>query len=161
MATNTPTSSTTTSSLFDRMGGDDAIHAAVEEYNYRVRHDKELEKFFVGTNAEFLKRHERRFFTMAFSGRLPGHVHKVLMERHRRLFDMGLNEHHFDLVIFKHMVDSLKHLNVQQDFIDEAIAVLAPLRPVFEDGYKLYYENNEEKEKEEEEEKKDEADNKE
>jgi hypothetical protein len=61
---------------------------------------------------------------------VPAYVAKA----HSRLFaTMGLNETHFDRVAV-HFVESLKYLNVDQSLIDEAVAIIGPLRSVFEDG---------------------------
>ena len=55
----------------------------------------------------------------------------LIHTKHQRLFDEGLNEEHFDIVA-GHFVDTLNHLGVKQGEIDEAVSVIAPLRPVFE-----------------------------
>ena len=139
-------------SLFERIGGEEFIEAAVEEYNTRVHSDPDLARFFEGVDNRRLKRHERRFFTMAFSGKLPANVGQRLMRAHERLFvDMGLNAKHFDAVIYRHFVDTLKHLDVDAELVEESLAVLSPLRPVFEEGYQRHYvSKSTETEKEEE-----------
>jgi hypothetical protein len=61
-------------------------------------------------------------------------VPAYMLETHSRLFvTMGLNETHFDRVAV-HFVGALTHLNVNQALIDEAVAVIGPLRSVFEAG---------------------------
>lgn len=63
-------------------------------------------------------------------------VREFLLQKHSRLFNnMGLNETHFDRVAV-HFVAALKHLNVDQNLIDEAVAIIGPLRSVFEEGAK-------------------------
>lgn len=57
-------------------------------------------------------------------------VATLISEKHKRLFAMGLTEEHFDIVA-GHFVATLKHLGVGQAEIDEAVGVIAPLRPVF------------------------------
>lgn len=55
-----------------------------------------------------------------------------------RLFvDMGLTEIHFDMVAM-HLVASLQHLGVCQELIDEVVAVVGPLRPIFLDAAQTY-----------------------
>ena len=55
----------------------------------------------------------------------------LIHTKHQRLFDEGLSEEHFDIVA-AHFIDTLNHLGVKQAEIDEAVGVIAPLRPVFE-----------------------------
>lgn len=55
----------------------------------------------------------------------------LIHTKHKRLFDEGLSEEHFDIVA-GHFIDTLNHLGVKQMQIDEAVGVIAPLRPVFE-----------------------------
>jgi hypothetical protein len=59
-----------------------------------------------------------------------------LVEKHSRLFaTMRLNETHFDRVAV-HLVGALTHLDVDQALIDEAVAIVGPLRSVFETAAK-------------------------
>lgn len=54
---------------------------------------------------------------------------------HFRLFEMGLNETHFDMVA-GHLVTSMKELAIPEDLITDVVAVVVPLREVFEDEAK-------------------------
>ena len=69
--------------------------------------------------------------TMAFGG--PNNYTGRSMEAaHARLIqDKGLGADHFDAVA-GHLVASLAQLNVSQSLIDEVVAVVVPLRPIFE-----------------------------
>eukprot|EP00957_Ditylum_brightwellii_P102394 7805314-Ditylum_brightwellii.AAC.1 len=58
-----------------------------------------------------------------------------MFKKHFRLFEKGLNETHFDSVA-KHFVETLQHLGVAQELIDEAVGIIAPLRDVFVKGGK-------------------------
>jgi hemoglobin len=131
--------SSTTATLFDRLGGQDAVKAAVEEFYKRLLEDSELETFFVNVKMSALKIHQLQFFKVAFS-KIPDDldVPRMLLEKHKRLFvNMDLNEHHFDLVA-GHFVATLENLEIQPSLIDEAVAVIGPLRQVFEDGRTVY-----------------------
>mmetsp|Transcript_8137 Transcript_8137/g.24314 ORF Transcript_8137/g.24314 Transcript_8137/m.24314 type:complete len:281 (-) Transcript_8137:458-1300(-) len=122
--------------LFDRLGGEGAITAAVDEFYARVVVDNDLERFFVGVPLDVLKEHQRKFMKMAFTS-VPEDVdvEKYMFTKHYRFFAMGLNESHFDKVA-GHFVSTLQHLEVSQNLIDEAVGNIAPLRPVFEKGIK-------------------------
>jgi hemoglobin-like flavoprotein len=69
---------------------------------------------------------------------IPGDMDVVDMieKSHGRLFDMGLNEEHFD-VVASNLMETMQELGVASDVIDDAIAVIAPLRSTFEDQAKL------------------------
>ncbi len=54
---------------------------------------------------------------------------------HFRLFEMGSNETHFDMVA-GHLVTSMKELAIPEDLITDVVAVVVPLREVFEDEAK-------------------------
>jgi hypothetical protein len=56
-----------------------------------------------------------------------------LLHRHTRLFDEGLNENHFDLVV-EHFSDTLNEMNVDPNLIDEALDVIMPIRAIFAKG---------------------------
>jgi hypothetical protein len=56
----------------------------------------------------------------------------MLVKGHSRLWDMGLNEKHFD-VIATNLVETMQELGVAADVIDDAVAVVGPLRSVFEE----------------------------
>lgn len=122
--------------LKERLGGDDALKAAVDLFYERLTSDPELEPFFVGANIKLLKWHQYKFMSFAFTA-IPQDmdVPMLIRTKHERLFRMGMNESQFDIVA-GHFVETLKTLGVQQDLIDEAVGVIAPLRPVFVEGVK-------------------------
>lgn len=120
--------------LLHRLGGEDALTAAVNEFYVRVVADKTLARFFEGIPLDVLKDHQHKFMRMAFT-EVPKDtdVDKMMFAKHYRLFHMGLNETHFDTVA-GHFVGTLEHLGVSKDLVDEAVSVIAPLRGVFEKG---------------------------
>ena len=118
--------------LLDRLGGEDVLEAVVEKFYDAVVKEKELSPFFDRVNMPLLMAHQKRFMTVAFTEiPLDFDVKGYIIERHYRLFDKGVNERHFDLVI-QHLVDTLVSFGVSQDLIAQAGALLAPFREVFE-----------------------------
>ena len=119
--------------LLDNLGGEPALRAAVDEFYARLIVDPELEPFFVDVNVERLKKHQYIFMSTAFT-KIPEDmdVAGLISTKHARLFEMGLNERHFDIVA-GHFVGTLQSLNVDPALIDEAAGVILPLRPVFVD----------------------------
>ena len=127
---------TTTTTLLDRIGGDAALEAAVDQFYARVVVDPKLSEFFEGADLAFLKQHQRKFMKLAFTKVPEGlDVPQFIMNKHERLFSMGLNEEHFDLVA-GHLVATFQALQVKQPLIDEAVAIVGPLRGAFEEGAK-------------------------
>jgi len=120
--------------LFDRLGGEAAIEAAVDEFYKRLVADDQLAPFFEGINMDSLKKHQRSFMKVAFT-EIPKEVdvEQMMFKKHYMLFKKGLNETHFDLVA-GHFVGTLESLGVASNLIDEAVGVIGPLRPIFEKG---------------------------
>ena len=76
----------------------------MEAFYERVTADKNLENFFEGADIHKLKKHQYRFLRMAFT-KVPTLVNVP------KLFAMGLNETHFDLVVGR-LVGALKSSGV-------------------------------------------------
>jgi hemoglobin len=121
-------------SLAERIGGENALKAAIAGLYDRILSDPDLAHFFHGIDMSSQERHQLRFFKVAF-GHVPStlNVPALILEKHARLFTMGLSEKHFDKVA-AHLVSSLEELGVAQSLIDEAVAIVGPLRSVFEQG---------------------------
>ncbi|GKY99837.1 hypothetical protein MPSEU_000937500 [Mayamaea pseudoterrestris] len=122
----------------EKLGGDAAIEAAVDEFYRRVPVDPQLAPFFAGFSIKHLKNHQRNFMNNAFTGN-PGNLdlHDMMLKRHAKLFnERGLKAEHFDLVA-GHLVATLQHLGVEPTVIGEAAAVVMSLRPAFEEGEQL------------------------
>ena len=126
---------TTKITLYDRLGGADAVRAAVDEFYQRNLATPELAPLFGETNMTALRAHQIQFLTLAFTGTVGDlDVPAYIYEKHKKLFlEKGLNAHHFDLVA-GNLVGTLQHLGVSPALIDEAVAIVAPLRSVFETG---------------------------
>jgi hemoglobin len=125
--------------LFQRMGGINAVKAVVDEFYSRIQQDGRVQLFFLAISMAHLKRHQVEFLKIAFS-HVPDSldVHNLLLEKHQRLFaSMGLNESHFDIVA-NHFYDACCVQDVSQSLIDEAAAIITPLRVVFIQGAQTY-----------------------
>jgi hemoglobin len=125
--------------LYDRIGGSTAVRAAVSEFYDRLLADPRVAPFFKDTSMVKLRAHQIRFFELAFKG-FPKDmdVPQLIKDKHERLFvEQGLNETHFDLVAM-HFGDTLRHLKIDPDLVDEAIGVISPLRDIFVEGAKAH-----------------------
>lgn len=108
--------STTSPSLYERLGGADMIDTLIPAFYTRVLADAELAPFFKHTSIEMLHTMQHEFFTMAtggpvsYTGRSLAHAH------HGR----GITKHHFALFT-GHLIETLLDMGVTQSEADEVI----------------------------------------
>jgi hemoglobin len=128
--------STTTSkqTILDKLGGEEALKKAVEVFYSTLVKDERVSRFFVGHALAKLEWHQYNFMKMAFTEIPEGlDVSHMMLTKHATLFANGLDETHFD-VVAEHFIAACQKLGVKQDVIDEAVGVVATLRPLFEQG---------------------------
>ena len=113
-------------SLYERIGGEAAVNAAVDLFYRKVLNDYRINRFFGKTDMDAQIAKQRAFFTMAFGG--PNNYTGGDMRTvHARLVKMGLDDSHFDAVM-EHLGASLKELNVPDALISEAAAIAESTR---------------------------------
>ena len=109
--------------LFDKIGGTNAVEAAVDIFYRRVLEDKSINQFFDSTDMDAQRAKQMSFLTMAFGG--PNNYSgKDMREAHAPLVAKGLNEDHFNAVA-GHLQDTLKELEVPDNLIKEVMAIAA------------------------------------
>eukprot|EP01063_Lacrimia_lanifica_P030903 TRINITY_DN499_c0_g3_i1.p1 TRINITY_DN499_c0_g3~~TRINITY_DN499_c0_g3_i1.p1 ORF type:complete len:1908 (+),score=628.88 TRINITY_DN499_c0_g3_i1:77-5725(+) len=113
-------------SLYERVGGENAVAAAVEKLYEKITNDETLDCFFDMVDMDKLKRSQKAFLTFALGGteQMTGHN---LAAAHKRAVNKGLNDAHYDSVV-KHLSASLQELGVGQQEISEAEAVAESVR---------------------------------
>ena len=111
-------------SIYEQIGGHDAVVAAVDEFYARVLADPSLARYFEGIPLQRLKGHQAAFLTQALRGpeRYAG---RSMREAHA---GRGITDTAFDRVA-QHLMDTLAHLGVGESLIQQIIAKVAPLRP--------------------------------
>ncbi len=115
-----------TESLYERIGGEAAVNAAVELFYQKVQDDYRINRFFDNTDMAKQIAKQKAFFTMAFGG--PNEYNgKNLRDAHARLVKRGLDDSHFDAVM-EHLGTTLVELNVPEDLIAEAAAIAESTR---------------------------------
>jgi hemoglobin len=114
------------STLYERIGGEAAVNAAVELFYRKVLNDHRINRFFQTTNMETQIAKQRAFFTMAFGGP-NNYTGKDMRDAHARLVKMGLNDSHFDAVM-ELLGETLAELNVPAELIAEAAAIAESTR---------------------------------
>ena len=109
--------------LYEQLGGKEAISAVVEEFYRRVLADESLKDLFKDTDMDKLKRHQTAFLTFAVGG--PNEYRgRTIRKAHEGL---NITEEQF-MSVAKHLSDSLKQFNVPQDAIDQVIQIVAALK---------------------------------
>ena len=122
--------------LLARLGGKEALAGVVEGFYERLFDDEGLERFFQNQDKEYLMGHQRKLLAQLFTNSFPGNIGDLMVEKHSDLINnLGLDELHFDMVA-GHLVATLTEVGAEQDSIDEAVAILSPLRTVFEQAAK-------------------------
>lgn len=114
------------SSLYERLGGEAAVDAAVDIFYRHVLSDDRINYWFDDVDMDKQAAKQKAFMTIAFGG--PNHYSgKAMREAHKPLVARGLNDTHFDAV-GECLVKALQELNVPQSDIDEVVAVVETTR---------------------------------
>ncbi|WP_159787822.1 group I truncated hemoglobin [Sodalinema gerasimenkoae] len=109
-------------SLFERLGGEPAVDAAVDKFYGRVLQDDRIKHFFDDTDMARQRQHQKAFLTYAlgggnYTGRSMRSAHKALVE------ERGLKAEHFDAVA-EDLLITLKEMGVSDDLLSEVAAVV-------------------------------------
>jgi hemoglobin len=114
-------------SLYERLGGQPAIMAAVDLFYGKVLADETTRPFFEGLDMEAQIKKQVAFMTRAFGGPAED-AGRDLRTAHAKLVrEKGLNDRHFDAVA-AHLAATLRELGVSGDLIREALATVAGTR---------------------------------
>jgi hemoglobin len=116
-----------TSPLYERLGGEAAIMAAVDLFYSKVLADDLTRPFFEGLDMAAQTRKQVAFMTWAFGG---PEVYKGrdLRTAHKRLVkEQGLTDKHFEAVA-RHLKATLEELKISADLIEEVLTVVGGTR---------------------------------
>ena len=113
-------------SLYQRVGGENAILAAATLFYDKVLADPELAPFFADLDMEQQVRKQVAFMAWAFGGP-ERYQYRPLSEAHAGVRKQGLNGDHFDRVA-RHLTATLQELGLEADLIDEAMGIVASTR---------------------------------
>lgn len=109
-------------SLFDNIGGESAVDAAVDLFYRKVLNDNRISQFFDAVDMDEQRAKQKSFLTMVFGG--PNdYTGQNLRDAHKDLVDDGLDDSHFDVVAV-HLQNTLDELGVPAD-PDNQVMVLA------------------------------------
>ena len=108
-------------SLFEKIGGEGAVNAAVDIFYRKVLTDDSISQFFEEADMDDQIAKQKSFLTMAFGG--PNEYSGTDMRKaHAPLVEKGLNEAHFGAVA-GHLQATLEELGVSEELIGEVMAI--------------------------------------
>lgn len=115
-----------TESLYERLGGADAVKAAVDRFYQKMLADERVAPFFANTDMDKQRIKQRSFLTFAFGG--PNtYTGQNMRDGHAHLLEKGLDDSHVDIVI-EHLGNTLRELNVPESDIAEVAAIANSVR---------------------------------
>ena len=113
-------------SLYEKLGGADAVNAAVDIFYRKVLTDDRVSRFFedVDMNKQVAK--QKAFLTMVFGGP-NSYTGLDMREGHKHLVAMGLDDSHVDAII-ELLGGTLKELGVGDEEISQVAAIAESVR---------------------------------
>ncbi len=108
--------------IYDQIGGQEALEVVVADFYDRVLADSQLAGFFSGTNMSRLKGKQVEFFAAALGGPQP-YTGAPMRQVHQ---GRGITMHHFNLVA-GHLAASLCAAGVADETTEQILAAIAPL----------------------------------
>jgi len=113
-------------SLYEQLGGEAAVNAAVDIFYRKVLNDSRISRFFEGVDMEKQAAKQKAFLTMAFGG--PHNYTGLDMRKgHAHLVKQGLNDSHFNAVV-EDLGATLKELGVADNLIAQVAAIAETTR---------------------------------
>ncbi len=105
-------------SIYDRLGGEAAVDAAVDIFYRKVLADERISSFFDDVDMDRQRAKQKAFLCIAFGGP-NSYTGKDMRAAHAR---MNLTEQHFNAVM-EHLGATLVELGVPAELIGEAAAI--------------------------------------
>ncbi len=113
-------------SLYERIGGEAAVNAAVDLFYDKILSDYRINRFFERTDMAAQAAHLKAFMGLAFGG--PNHyTGRSLRDSHARLVKLGLGDFHYDIVV-GHLTATLQELEVPAELVSEVVALVESVR---------------------------------
>ena len=114
------------SSLYEQLGGQPAVEAAVDIFYRKVLSDDRISHYFEAVDMEKQIGKQKAFLTMAFGG--PHNYTGLDMRKaHAPLVERGLNDGHFNAVA-ENLSATLVEWGVAQPLIDQVMAIAGSTR---------------------------------
>jgi hemoglobin len=113
--------------LYERLGGEAAVDAAVDLFYEKMLTDARVKHFFINTDMDKQRDHQKRFLTFAFGGPNQYNGQAMRVAHTKLVQEQGLNDSHFDAVL-ENLGAALAELGVNDDLIDEVALVAETVR---------------------------------
>lgn len=112
--------------LYEQLGGAEAVSTAVEEFYRRMLSDDRVADFFDDTDMDRQIAKQTGFLTMVMGGP-NNYTGKDMREGHKHLVEKGLNDTHVDIVI-QHLGETLKGMGASDDQVAQVAAIANSVR---------------------------------
>ncbi|ACK73519.1 globin [Gloeothece citriformis PCC 7424] len=110
------------SSLFEQLGGQEAVDLTVDKFYERVLKDERVKHFFDDVDMVKQRQHQKQFLTYAFGGSSK-YSGKAMRQSHKQLVqEKGLSDEHFDAIV-EDLVETLKELEVSENLIEQVKSI--------------------------------------
>ena len=113
-------------SLYDQLGGEAAVNAAVDSFYRKVLKDDRIKRFFEDVDMDKQIAKQKAFLTMVFGGP-ANYTGKDMRAGHAHLLSRGLNDSHVDAVI-ELLGQTLAELGVAPALIGQVAALANSVR---------------------------------
>ena len=112
--------------LYERIGGEAAVNAAVDGLYNNILSDGRINHFFEGVDMTRQAMMMKSFLTVAFGGP-SNYSGRALRDAHARLVENGLNDSHFNAIL-ENIRKTLDGLNVPEDIVNEVVSTADSVR---------------------------------
>jgi hemoglobin len=112
--------------IYEQIGGEPAVDAAVDIFYRKVLSDDRISRFFDDVDMDRQRAKQKAFLTMVFGGP-NAYTGKDMRTAHARLVGMGLNDSHFNAVL-ENLGGTLKDLGVPDALIAQVAAIAESVR---------------------------------
>ena len=113
-------------SLYEQLGGDAAVNAAVDVFYRKVLSDDRVSRFFDDVDMDHQIAKQKAFLTMVFGGPVA-YTGKDMRDGHAHLVERGLNDSHVDAVI-ELLGESLREVGAPEALIAKVAAIADSVR---------------------------------
>ncbi len=112
--------------LYEQLGGENAVNAAVDIFYRKVLTDDHISHFFDDVDMDRQAAKQKAFLTYAFGG--PNHyTGKDMRTAHAPLVARGLDDSHFDAVA-GHLKSTLEELGAPAELVAQVLAIAESTR---------------------------------
>lgn len=118
--------------LFNRIGGDATVEAAVNRFYDKFLLQRPIYRFFEGVDMAMQKEKLRKFFVLVLGGNSNVSIEKLKIV-HQPLVKKGLNRAHIDLWL-NLMQETLLELHIPEELVSEFMETCQPFKKAIENA---------------------------